>query len=152
VALTRWTVILMSWRGRVAHAVLVAVGGNACGRRRLADTIKENPLQRFAAAWWVFMSVMITGDNERAARTVCRGSGASRGRPGVAPAKGKMFAAIRTANSGKKVGNYVRHLVRRTHQMNAPALKQSQMWALPLRWEPMSAIDAADVALVRWRT
>ena len=129
--------------GRGRTAVLVAVGGNACGIVAVADTIKEESIAAIRGMHELGLHVvMITGDNERAARTVAEEVGIDEVQAGVLP-EGKVDA-IRELQ--KKYGNYVAMVGDGIN--DAPALKQANV-GIAIGAGADVAIEAADVTLVR---
>jgi Cu+-exporting ATPase len=128
-------------RGRTA--VLVAVDGKACGIVAVADTIKEESVAAIRGMHALGLHVvMITGDNERAARTVAKEVGIDEVQAGVLP-EGKVDA-IRELQ--KKYGNHVAMVGDGIN--DAPALKQANV-GIAIGAGADVAIEAADVTLVR---
>lgn len=128
-------------RGRTA--VLVAVDGNACGIVAVADTIKEESVAAIRGMHELGLHVvMITGDNERAARAVAEEVGIDEVQAGVLP-EGKVDA-IRELQ--KKHGNHVAMVGDGIN--DAPALKQANV-GIAIGAGADVAIEAADVTLVR---
>ncbi|MCC5880283.1 MAG: copper-translocating P-type ATPase [Idiomarina sp.] len=128
-------------RGRTV--VLVAVDGKASGALAVADTIKEESIEAIRGMHDLGLHVvMITGDNERAARTVAKEVGIDEVQAGVLPA-GKVDA-VRALQ--EKYGNYVAMVGDGIN--DAPALKQANV-GIAIGAGADVAIEAADVTLVR---
>jgi Cu+-exporting ATPase len=129
--------------GRGRTAVLVAVDGKACGIVAVADTIKEESVAAIRGMHKLGLHVvMITGDNERAARAVADEVGIDEVQAGVLP-EGKVDA-IRELQ--KKHGNHVAMVGDGIN--DAPALKQANV-GIAIGAGADVAIEAADVTLVR---
>jgi len=129
--------------GRGRTAVLVAVDGKACGVVAVADTIKQESVAAIRGMHELGLHVvMITGDNERAARAVANEVGIDEVQAGVLPA-GKVDA-VRELQ--KKYGNYVAMVGDGIN--DAPALKQANV-GIAIGAGADVAIEAADVTLVR---
>ncbi|MEX1198278.1 MAG: heavy metal translocating P-type ATPase [Pseudohongiellaceae bacterium] len=129
--------------GRGRTAVLVAVDGKACGIVAVADTIKEESAAAIRGMHELGLHVvMITGDNERAARAVAEEVGIDEVQAGVLP-EGKV-GAIRELQ--KKHGNHVAMVGDGIN--DAPALKQANV-GIAIGAGADVAIEAADVTLVR---
>lgn len=128
-------------RGRTA--VLVAFNGRARGIVAVADTIKEESATAIRGMHALGLHVvMITGDNERAARAVASEVGIDEVQAGVLP-EGKV-AAIRELQD--KHGNHVAMVGDGIN--DAPALKQANV-GIAIGAGADVAIEAADVTLVR---
>ncbi|MGE6371158.1 heavy metal translocating P-type ATPase [Stutzerimonas stutzeri] len=128
-------------RGRTA--VIVAAAGVAGGIVAVADTIKEESRQAIRAMHALGLRVvMVTGDNERAARAVADEVGIDEVRAGVLPA-GKVDAVrdlqARHGEHVAMVGDGIN---------DAPALKQANV-GIAIGAGADVAIEAADVTLVR---
>ncbi|MAC33761.1 heavy metal translocating P-type ATPase [Parahaliea mediterranea] len=129
--------------GRGRTAVLVAVDGKACGIVAVADTIKAESVAAIRGMHELGLHVvMITGDNERAARAVANEVGIDEVQAGVLP-EGKV-GAIRELQ--KKHGNHVAMVGDGIN--DAPALKQANV-GIAIGAGADVAIEAADVTLVR---
>jgi len=129
--------------GRGRTAVLVAVDGKACGIVAVADTIKEESVAAIRGMHALGLHVvMITGDNERAARAVANEVGIDEVQAGVLP-EGKV-GAIRELQ--KKHGDHVAMVGDGIN--DAPALKQANV-GIAIGAGADVAIEAADVTLVR---
>jgi Cu+-exporting ATPase len=129
--------------GRGRTAVLVAVDGKAFGIVAVADTIKEESVAAIRGMHELGLHVvMITGDNERAARAVADEVGIDEVQAGVLP-EGKVDA-IRELQ--KKHGNHVAMVGDGIN--DAPALKQANVGIASGAGADV-AIEAADVTLVR---
>ncbi|MDQ2075896.1 heavy metal translocating P-type ATPase [Marinimicrobium sp. ABcell2] len=129
--------------GRGRTAVLVAVDGKACGIVAVADTIKEESVTAIRGMHDLGLHVvMITGDNERAARTIAEEVGIDEVQAGVLP-EGKADA-IRELQ--EKYGNHVAMVGDGIN--DAPALKQANV-GIAIGAGADVAIEAADVTLVR---
>ncbi len=128
-------------RGRTV--VIVAADGRACGIVAVADTIKEESVDAIRAMHELGLHVvMITGDNERAARAVADEVGIDEVRAGVLP-EGKVDA-IRALQQ-----QYGDHVAMVGDGINdAPALKQANV-GIAIGAGADVAIEAADVTLVR---
>ncbi|MGX5913764.1 heavy metal translocating P-type ATPase [Aliidiomarina sp. Khilg15.8] len=128
-------------RGRTA--VIVAVDGKACGIVAVADTIKQESVVAIRGMHELGLHVvMITGDNERAARAVADEVGIDEVQAGVLPA-GKVDA-VRELQ--EKYGNYVAMVGDGIN--DAPALKQANV-GIAIGAGADVAIEAADVTLVQ---
>lgn len=128
-------------RGRTA--VIVAVDGKARGIVAVADTIKQESVAAIRGMHELGLHVvMITGDNERAARSVADEVGIDEVQSGVLPA-GKVDA-VRELQ--KKYGNHVAMVGDGIN--DAPALKQANV-GIAIGAGADVAIEAADVTLVR---
>jgi P-type Cu+ transporter len=128
-------------RGRTA--VLVAVGGRAQGILAVADTIKSESVEAIRAMHELGLRVvMVTGDNERAARAVAADVGIDEVQAGVLP-EGKVDA-IRSLQ--QRYGNHVAMVGDGIN--DAPALKQANV-GIAIGAGADVAIEAADVTLVR---
>ena len=129
--------------GRGRTAVIVARNGHACGIVAVADTLKDESVAAIKAMHEQGLHVvMITGDNERAAKAVAREVGIDEVRAGVLP-EGKVDA-IRELQ--KKYGNHVAMVGDGIN--DAPALKQANV-GIAIGAGADVAIEAADVTLVR---
>tara|TARA_R110002110_G_scaffold412440_1_gene638398 strand:+ start:11226 stop:13451 length:2226 start_codon:yes stop_codon:yes gene_type:complete len=129
--------------GRGRTAVLVAVDGKACGIVAVADTIKEESVAAIRGMHELGLYVvMITGDNERAARAVAEEVGIDEVQAGVLP-EGKVDA-IRALQ--KQHGDHVAMVGDGIN--DAPALKQANV-GIAIGAGADVAIEAADVTLVR---
>ncbi|MFC3285002.1 heavy metal translocating P-type ATPase [Litchfieldella rifensis] len=128
-------------RGRTA--VIVASGGRARGIVAVADTIKEESVQAIRGMHELGLHVvMITGDNERAARAVADEVGIDEVQAGVLP-EGKVDA-IRALQE-----KYGPHVAMVGDGINdAAALKQANV-GIAIGAGADVAIEAADVTLVR---
>lgn len=128
-------------RGRTA--VLVAADGKAVGIVAVADTIKPDSAAAIRGMHALGLRVvMITGDNERAARAVAEEVGIDEVQAGVLP-EGKVDA-VRALQ--KKYGNTVAMVGDGIN--DAPALKQANV-GIAIGAGADVAIEAADVTLVR---
>ncbi|MCC5873679.1 MAG: heavy metal translocating P-type ATPase [Gammaproteobacteria bacterium] len=128
-------------RGRTA--VLVAADGRAHGIVAVADTIKDESVAAIRGMHDLGLHVvMITGDNERAARAVAAEVGIDEVQAGVLP-EGKVDA-IRTLQA--RFGNHVAMVGDGIN--DAPALKQANV-GIAIGAGADVAIEAADVTLVR---
>ena len=128
-------------RGRTA--VLVASDGRALGIVAVADSIKRESADAIRAMHQLGLHVvMITGDNERAARAVADEVGIDEVQAGVLP-EGKVNA-IRKLQ--EKHGNRVAMVGDGIN--DAPALKQANV-GIAIGAGADVAIEAADVTLVR---
>lgn len=129
--------------GRGRTAVLVAVEGKACGIVAVADTIKQESVAAIRGMHKLGLRVvMITGDNERAARAVAEEVGIDEVQAGVLP-EGKVDA-VRELQ--KRYGNHVAMVGDGIN--DAPALKQANV-GIAIGAGADVAIEAADVTLVR---
>ncbi|MGM7317318.1 heavy metal translocating P-type ATPase [Idiomarina sp. ST10R2A5] len=129
--------------GKGRTAVLVAVDGKACGIVAVADTIKQESVAAIRGMHELGLHVvMITGDNERAARAVANEVEIDEVQAGVLPA-GKVDA-VRALQ--EKYGNYVAMVGDGIN--DAPALKQANV-GIAIGAGADVAIEAADVTLVR---
>lgn len=128
-------------RGRTA--VLVAADGRAAGIVAVADSIKNESADAIRAMHDLGLHVvMITGDNERAARAVADEVGIDEVQAGVLP-EGKVEAvrALQAEHGDRvaMVGDGIN---------DAPALKQANV-GIAIGAGADVAIEAADVTLVR---
>ena len=124
-------------------AVIVAREGQAFGIVAVADTLKDESVAAIQAMHQQGLYVvMITGDNERAAKAVAREVGIDEVRAGVLP-EGKVDA-IRELQ--EKYGNHVAMVGDGIN--DAPALKQANV-GIAIGAGADVAIEAADVTLVR---
>ncbi len=123
--------------------VIVAADGRACGIVAVADTIKDESVDAIRRMHALGLHVvMITGDNERAARAVAAEVGIDEVRAGVLP-EGKVDA-IRALQA-----RYGDHVAMVGDGINdAPALKQANV-GIAIGAGADVAIEAADVTLVR---
>jgi P-type Cu+ transporter len=124
-------------------AVLVAADGHAIGMFAVADEIKPDSAEAIAAMHALGLQVvMITGDNERAARAVAAAVGIDEVMAGVLP-EGKADA-IRALQQ-----RHGEHVAMVGDGINdAPALKQANV-GIAIGAGADVAIEAADVTLVR---
>ncbi|MGQ9424355.1 heavy metal translocating P-type ATPase [Gilvimarinus sp. F26214L] len=128
-------------RGRTA--VIVAGDRRALGIVAVADTIKEESKAAIRGMHELGLHVvMITGDNERAARAVAEEVGIDEVQAGVLP-EGKVDA-VRELQS--RYGNHVAMVGDGIN--DAPALKQANV-GIAIGAGADVAIEAADVTLVR---
>ncbi len=128
-------------RGRTA--VIVAADSTAIGIVAVADTIKDESVEAIRGMHELGLHVvMITGDNERAARTVAKEVGIDEVQAGVLP-EGKVDA-IRALQ--KKYGDHVAMVGDGIN--DAPALTQANV-GIAIGAGADIAIEAADVTLVR---
>ena len=134
---------LAELESRGCTVVLVARDGQALGLVAVADTVKDDSAAAIAAMHRLGLHVvMITGDNERAARAVARQVGIDEVRAGVLP-EGKV-AAIRQLQE-----TFGPHVAMVGDGINdAPALKQANV-GIAIGAGADVAIEAADVTLVR---
>lgn len=129
--------------GKGRTVVIVARDGHACGIVAVADTLKDESVAAIKAMHQQGLHiVMITGDNERAAKAVAREVGIDEVRAGVLP-EGKVDA-IRELQ--KKYGNHVAMVGDGIN--DAAALKQANV-GIAIGAGADVAIEAADVTLVR---
>lgn len=128
-------------RGRTV--VIVAVGGAAFGLLAVADTIKSESIDAIRGMHELGLRVvMVTGDNERAARAVAEQVGIDEVQAGVLP-DGKV-EAIRSLQA-----RFGPHVAMVGDGINdAPALKQANV-GIAIGAGADVAIEAADVTLVR---
>ncbi|EPC01095.1 ATPase [Litchfieldella anticariensis FP35 = DSM 16096] len=128
-------------RGRTA--VIVSSSGRAQGIVAVADTLKEESMEAIRGMHALGLHVvMITGDNERAARAVADEVGIDEVQAGVLP-EGKIDA-IRALQE-----RYGPHVAMVGDGINdAPALKQANV-GIAIGAGADVAIEAADVTLVR---
>lgn len=134
---------LMDLEERGRTAVLLAVDGKARGIVAVADTLKEESVEAIRGMHELGLHVvMITGDNERAARAVADEVGIDEVQAGVLP-EGKV-EAIRALQ--QRYGNYVAMVGDGIN--DAPALKQANV-GIAIGAGADVAIEAADVTLVR---
>ncbi|MBW6392472.1 heavy metal translocating P-type ATPase [Billgrantia antri] len=128
-------------KGRTA--VIVAADGRATGIVAVADTLKEESIEAIRGMHALGLHVvMITGDNERAARAVADEVGIDEVQAGVLP-EGKV-EAIRALQ--RKHGNHVAMVGDGIN--DAAALKQANV-GIAIGAGADVAIEAADVTLVR---
>ncbi|TVP56963.1 MAG: copper-translocating P-type ATPase [Halomonadaceae bacterium] len=123
--------------------VIVATGGRAIGLVAVADEIKPESAEAIRGMHRMGLHVvMITGDNERAARAVAREVGIDEVRAGVLP-EGKT-EAIRAFQQ-----QYGPHVAMVGDGINdAPALTQADV-GIAIGAGADVAIEAADITLVR---
>lgn len=128
-------------RGRTV--VIVAEDGRALGLVAVADTLKDESVAALRGMHALGLHVvMITGDNERAARAVAEEVGIDEVQAGILP-EGKI-EAIR-----KLQEQYGPHVAMVGDGINdAPALKQANV-GIAIGAGADVAIEAADVTLVR---
>ena len=123
--------------------VIVATEGQALGLVAVADTLKEESVEAIRGMHKLGLHVvMITGDNERAARAVATEVGIDEVQAGVLP-EGKVDA-IRELQ--KRYGDHVAMVGDGIN--DAPALKQANV-GIAIGAGADVAIEAADVTLVR---
>ena len=128
-------------RGRTA--IIVAAGGRARGIVAVADTIKDESAHAIRGMHELGLHVvMITGDNERAARAVADEVGIDEVQAGVLP-EGKVDA-VRALQ--QRFGDHVAMVGDGIN--DAPALKQANV-GIAIGAGADVAIEAADVTLVR---
>ncbi|MGQ4877663.1 heavy metal translocating P-type ATPase [Billgrantia sp. LNSP4103-1] len=129
--------------GKGRTAVIVAADGQAMGIVAVADTLKKESIEAIRGMHDLGLHVvMITGDNERAARAVAREVGIDEVQAGVLP-EGKVDA-IRKLQ--EKHGNHVAMVGDGIN--DAAALKQANV-GIAIGAGADVAIEAADVTLVR---
>ena len=129
--------------GKGRTAVIVAADGQAMGIVAVADTLKKESIEAIRGMHDLGLHVvMITGDNERAARAVADEVGIDEVQAGVLP-EGKVDA-IRKLQ--EKHGNHVAMVGDGIN--DAPALKQANV-GIAIGAGADVAIEAADVTLVR---
>ncbi|MCE9663505.1 heavy metal translocating P-type ATPase [Halomonas sp. M5N1S17] len=129
--------------GKGRTAVIVAADGQAMGIVAVADTLKKESIEAIRGMHDLGLHVvMITGDNERAARAVADEVGIDEVQAGVLP-EGKVDA-IRALQ--QKHGNHVAMVGDGIN--DAPALKQANV-GIAIGAGADVAIEAADVTLVR---
>ncbi|MCH8505894.1 MAG: heavy metal translocating P-type ATPase [Ectothiorhodospiraceae bacterium] len=134
---------LKELEGRGRTAVIVAAGGRARGIVAVADTIKGESVAAIRGMHELGLHVvMVTGDNERAARAVADEVGIDEVQAGVLP-EGKVDA-IRALQ--ERYGNHVAMVGDGIN--DAPALKQANV-GIAIGAGADVAIEAADVTLVR---
>ncbi|PAU77282.1 heavy metal translocating P-type ATPase [Halomonas salipaludis] len=128
--------------GRGRTVVIVAADGQALGLVAVADTLKEESIEAIRGMHALGLHVvMITGDNERAARAVAKEVGIDEVQAGVLP-EGKVDA-IRALQ--EKHGNHVAMVGDGIN--DAPALTQANV-GIAIGAGADVAIEAADVTLV----
>ena len=129
--------------GKGRTVVIVAADGQALGLVAVADTLKEESIEAIRGMHDLGLHVvMITGDNERAARAVADEVGIDEVQAGVLP-EGKVDA-IRALQ--EKHGNHVAMVGDGIN--DAPALTQANV-GIAIGAGADVAIEAADVTLVR---
>ena len=129
--------------GKGRTAVIVAANGHAIGIVAVADTLKKESIEAIRGMHDLGLHVvMITGDNERAARAVADEVGIDEVQAGVLP-EGKVDA-IRKLQ--EKHGNHVAMVGDGIN--DAAALKQANV-GIAIGAGADVAIEAADVTLVR---
>jgi len=129
--------------GRGRTVVVVSADGRALGLVAVADTLKEKSAEAIRGMHDLGLHVvMITGDNERAARAVAEEVGIDEVQAGVLP-EGKVDA-IRALQ--EKHGNHVAMVGDGIN--DAPALTQANV-GIAIGAGADVAIEAADVTLVR---
>ncbi|MCK8517279.1 heavy metal translocating P-type ATPase [Methylonatrum kenyense] len=128
-------------RGRTA--VLVAADGEAQGVIAVADTVKDESAEAIRGMHALGLRVvMVTGDNERAARAVAEDVGIDEVQAGVLP-EGKVDA-IRALQA--RFGDHVAMVGDGIN--DAPALKQANV-GIAIGAGADVAVEAADITLVR---
>nr|WP_240457604.1 heavy metal translocating P-type ATPase [Halomonas socia] len=128
--------------GKGRSVVIVAADGQALGLVAVADTLKETSVEAIRGMHALGLHVvMITGDNERAARAVADEVGIDEVQAGVLP-EGKVDA-IRALQ--EKHGNHVAMVGDGIN--DAPALTQANV-GIAIGAGADVAIEAADVTLV----
>ncbi|PMR67154.1 heavy metal translocating P-type ATPase [Halomonas heilongjiangensis] len=134
---------MQALEGKGRTVVIVAADGQACGIVAVADTLKAESVEAIRGMHALGMHVvMITGDNERAARAVADEVGIDEVQAGVLP-EGKVDA-IRALQ--EKHGNHVAMVGDGIN--DAAALKQANV-GIAIGAGADVAIEAADVTLVR---
>ncbi len=134
---------LQRLEARGCTVVIVACDGAALGLVAVADTIKAESAEAVRGMHKLGLHVvMITGDNERAARAVAEEVGIDEVQAGVLP-EGKVDA-IRQLQA--RYGNHVAMVGDGIN--DAPALKQANV-GIAIGAGADVAIEAADVTLVR---
>ncbi|MDI5933818.1 heavy metal translocating P-type ATPase [Halomonas kalidii] len=134
---------MQALEGKGRTVVIVAADGQACGIVAVADTLKAESVEAIRGMHTLGMHVvMITGDNERAARAVADEVGIDEVQAGVLP-EGKVDA-IRKLQ--EKHGNHVAMVGDGIN--DAAALKQANV-GIAIGAGADVAIEAADVTLVR---
>ncbi|MFQ3786722.1 heavy metal translocating P-type ATPase [Halomonas sp. A29] len=134
---------MQALEGKGRTAVIVAAEGHAQGIVAVADTLKKESIEAIRGMHELGLHVvMITGDNERAARAVADEVGIDEVQAGVLP-EGKVDA-IRKLQ--EKYGNHVAMVGDGIN--DAAALKQANV-GIAIGAGADVAIEAADVTLVR---
>ncbi|QOR38175.1 heavy metal translocating P-type ATPase [Billgrantia diversa] len=134
---------LRGLEGKGRTAVIVAADGQAVGIVAVADTLKQESVEAIRGMHDLGLHVvMITGDNERAARAVAAEVGIDEVQAGVLP-EGKV-EAIRKLQ--EKYGNHVAMVGDGIN--DAAGLKQANV-GIAIGAGAEVAIEAADVTLVR---
>ncbi|MGR2739116.1 heavy metal translocating P-type ATPase [Billgrantia sp. Q4P2] len=134
---------MQALEGKGRTVVIVAANGQACGIVAVADTLKTESMEAIRGMHALGLHVvMITGDNERAARAVADEVGIDEVQAGVLP-EGKVDA-IRKLQ--ERYGNHVAMVGDGIN--DAAALKQANV-GIAIGAGADVAIEAADVTLVR---
>ena len=133
---------LVDLQERARTPMLVAVGGQLVGVLGVADEVRaEAPAVISALSRSLRHIVMLTGDNERTARTVARTVGIDNVRAGLLPEE--KLEAIRELQEGKEVVAMVGDGIN-----DAPALAAADIGIAMGAGGSDVAIETADIALI----